>query len=90
MRATYQKNVLYMHRNFWFRRTPALIALAEDNAVFIDIGANIGLYSFSTASAFKNFENTRILAVEPHPVISRRLLICHLTPACRLANHGGS
>ena len=29
--------------------------------------------SFSIAKAFKNYENTRILAIEPHPVVSRRL-----------------
>ena len=51
----------------------ALASLAKDNAVFIDIGANMALYSFSIAAAFRNYENTRILAVEPHPIISRRL-----------------
>ena len=33
----------------------------------------MALYSFSIAAAFRNYENTRILAVEPHPIISRRL-----------------
>ena len=51
----------------------ALQDLAQDNAVFIDIGANIGLYSFSTAATFKNYKNTRIISVEPHPIMSRRL-----------------
>ena len=68
-----EKRALYAPQFFDLEERQALMALAEDNAVFIDIGANIGLYSFSTASAFKNFKNTRILAVEPHPIISRRL-----------------
>ena len=49
-----------------------LALLAEDNALFIDIGANIGLYSFSTAVAFREYSNTRILAIEPHPTIAQR------------------
>ena len=51
----------------------AIASLAKDDAIFIDIGANIGLYSFSLAAAFKNYKNTKILAIEPHPIISRRL-----------------
>ena len=51
----------------------ALAELAEDGAVFVDIGANIGLYSFSVAQAFANFKDTKIISVEPHPEIHRRL-----------------
>ena len=51
----------------------ALAELAEDGAVFVDIGANIGLYSFSTARSFAAFKNTKIVSVEPHPEIHRRL-----------------
>ena len=50
----------------------ALASLAKDGT-FIDIGANMALYSFSIAAEFKNFSNTRILAIEPHPIVSRRL-----------------
>ena len=47
--------------------------LAAPGAVFIDIGANVGLYSFSVGQMFRGFEKTRIIAVEPHPDIHRRL-----------------
>ena len=68
-----EKRALYAPQFFDLEERQALRDLAEDNAVFIDIGANIGLYSFSTAAAFKQHRNTRIIAVEPHPVISKRL-----------------
>lgn len=68
-----EKRALFAPQFFDLEERKMLASLAEDNAVFIDIGANIGLYSFSTAAAFKEYENTRILAVEPHPIISRRL-----------------
>ncbi|MGB2020095.1 MAG: FkbM family methyltransferase [Parvibaculales bacterium] len=51
----------------------ALAELAEDGAVFIDIGANIGLYSFSVARHFAAFKDTKIISIEPHPEIYRRL-----------------
>ncbi len=68
-----EKRALYAPQFFDFKERQALASLAKDNAVFIDIGANIALYSFSIAAAFKNFKNTRILAIEPHPIVSRRL-----------------
>ena len=68
-----EKRALYAPQFFDLEEREALKDLAEDEAVFIDIGANIGLYSFSTASSFKNYRGTRILSVEPHPIISRRL-----------------
>ena len=37
----------------------AIASLAKDDAIFIDIGANIGLYNFSLAAAFKNYKNTK-------------------------------
>lgn len=68
-----ERRALYSPQFFDFKERRALASLAKDNAVFIDIGANMGLYSFSTAEAFRNYRNTRILAIEPHPIISRRL-----------------
>jgi len=46
----------------------------KDNSVFIDIGSNIGLYSFSVGSVYKNFKNTKIFSIEPHPSLFQRLL----------------
>ena len=68
-----EKRALFAPQFFDLKERQALASLAKDNAVFIDIGANMALYSFSIAAAFRNYENTRILAVEPHPIISRRL-----------------
>ena len=68
-----EKRALFAPQFFDLKERQALASLAKDNAVFIDIGANMALYSFSIAAAFKNFKNTRILAIEPHPVVSRRL-----------------
>ena len=68
-----EKRALFAPQFFDLTERQALSSLAKDNAVFIDIGANMALYSFSIAAAFKNFDNTRILAIEPHPVVSRRL-----------------
>lgn len=68
-----ERRTLFAPQFFNLKERQALASLAKDNAVFIDIGANMALYSFSIAAAFKNFNNTRILAIEPHPIISRRL-----------------
>ncbi len=68
-----ERRALYAPQFFDLKERQAIASLAMDNAIFIDIGANIGLYSFSIAATFKNYENTKILAVEPHPIISRRL-----------------
>ena len=56
-----------------------LVKAAE--AVFIDVGANVGLYSFSVAESFKHFKGTKIIAVEAQPQIARRLKQnCKLNP----------
>ena len=68
-----EKRALYAPQFFDLKERQALASLAKDNAVFIDIGANMALYSFSTAAVFREYENTRILAIDPNPVIARRL-----------------
>ena len=68
-----EKRALFAPQFFDSQERQVIASLASDKAVFIDIGSNMALYSFSAAAAFKNFKNTRILAIEPHPIISRRL-----------------
>lgn len=68
-----EKRALFAPQFFDHDDRLALAELAEDAAVFVDIGANIGLYSFSVARAFANFKDTKIVSVEPHPEIHRRL-----------------
>lgn len=68
-----EKRALYAPQFFDLEEREALANLAQDDAVFIDIGANIGLYSFSTAASYQNYKNTRVISIEPHPLISKRL-----------------
>lgn len=68
-----EKRALFAPQFFDLEEREALQAMASDNAVFIDIGANVGLYSFSTAQTFKNFQGCRIISVEPHPETFKRL-----------------
>lgn len=68
-----EKRALFAPQFFDYEDRQALAVLAKDDAVFVDIGANIGLYSFSVAERFAAFKNTRIISVEPHPDIYRRL-----------------
>ena len=46
---------------------------AEDGSIFIDIGSNVGLYSLSVGSRYKDFTNTEIHSIEPHPDLFKRL-----------------
>ena len=68
-----EKRALFAPEFFDYDDRLALAELAGDGAVFVDIGANIGLYSFSVARAFADFRDTKIISVEPHPEIHRRL-----------------
>jgi FkbM family methyltransferase len=38
-----------------------------DNTVFVDIGANIGIYTQMVASSFNKIKNSTIIAIEPDP-----------------------
>ncbi len=68
-----EKRALFAPQFFDLDDRMAIAELAAPDAVFIDIGANIGLYSFSTAEHFKHHKGARIISVEPHPDIHRRL-----------------
>jgi FkbM family methyltransferase len=68
-----EKRALFSPQFFDPEDRKELQKLAAPGAVFIDIGANIGLYTFSVGQFFSAYENTRIIAVEPHPDIHRRL-----------------
>ena len=43
------------------------------NSIFIDIGANIGFYSQNIAATFNNTKFSKIIAIEPNPVLVRRI-----------------
>ena len=44
-----------------------------DNTVFVDIGANIGIYTQMVASSFDKIKNSTIIAIEPDPLNIIRL-----------------
>ena len=68
-----EKRVLFATQLFDPAERQVLKALAAPGAVFLDIGANVGLYSISVGEDFAAHAETRIVAVEPHPYIYRRL-----------------
>ena len=45
----------------------------KKNSIFIDIGANIGFYSQNIAATFNNTKFSKIIAIEPNPVLVRRI-----------------
>ena len=48
-----EKRALFAPQFFDVEERQVIASLASDNAVFIDIGANMALYSFSAAAAFQ-------------------------------------
>ena len=76
-----EKRALFSPKLFDAEERMALSKLAAADAVFIDVGANVGLYSFSVAESFKHFKGMKIIAVEAQPQIARRLKQnCKLNP----------
>lgn len=70
-----EKNALFTPKMYDVPERTALVrAIATPHArqfVFIDIGANAGLYSLFVAA--QTFDRARIVAIEPQPEIVRRL-----------------
>ncbi|MEE3294806.1 MAG: FkbM family methyltransferase [Pseudomonadota bacterium] len=69
-----EKRALFSPQIFEEEERNFIASRASDNSIFIDIGANVGLYSFSISQKYKLFENTKIFALEPHPDLFKRLL----------------
>ena len=68
-----EKRALFSPQIFEEEERNFIAEKAEDNSIFIDIGANIGLYSFSIANTYKKYKNTKIYSIEPHPDLFKRL-----------------
>ena len=68
-----EKRALFSPQIFEKDERDFIKSRCQDNSVFIDIGSNIGLYSFSVGSVYKEFENTKIYSIEPHPSLFQRL-----------------
>jgi len=69
-----EKRALFSPQIFEEEERNFIASQASDNSIFIDIGANVGLYSFSVSQKYKLFENTKIFSLEPHPDLFKRLL----------------
>lgn len=68
-----EKRALFAPQLFERTERRMIAELAGPDAVFVDIGANVGLYSLSVASAFRAHDGARVVAAEPHPDLHRRL-----------------
>lgn len=76
-----EKRALFSPASFDFFERKMIAELQSEGAVFVDIGANVGLYSIYTASEFAKHPSSRVIAVEPHPEIVKRLRYnCSLNP----------
>ena len=68
-----EKRALFSPQIFEEEERNFIAKRAKNNSVFIDIGANIGLYSFSIGNSYKKYKNTKIYSIEPHPGLFKRL-----------------
>ncbi len=70
---------VYCTPQFWDARERALLASLlsahpRDDFIFVDVGANVGLYSlFVSAAAEKAGKAARLISVEPEPVVRSRM-----------------
>jgi len=69
-----EKRALFSPQIFEKDERDFIKSRCQDNSVFIDIGSNIGLYSFSVGSIYKKYKNTKIFSIEPHPSLFQRLV----------------
>ena len=68
-----EKRALFSPQIFEKDERDFIANMSKDNSIFIDIGSNIGLYSFSVGNIYKTFKNTKIFSIEPHPFLFKRL-----------------
>ena len=68
-----EKRALFSPQIFESFERDFISSCAEDGSIFIDIGSNVGLYSLSVGSRYKDFTNTEIHSIEPHPDLFKRL-----------------
>ncbi|MFL2815513.1 MAG: FkbM family methyltransferase [Alphaproteobacteria bacterium] len=68
-----EKRALFSPQIFESFERDFISSYAKDGSIFIDIGSNIGLYSLSVGARYKDFTNTKIHSIEPHPNLFKRL-----------------
>lgn len=83
-----EKRALYAPQLFESYERAFLSSHAKDDCVFVDIGANVGLYSILVGDQYQHFANTRIHAIEPHPGLYKRLCYnAQLNPTICIKTH---
>ena len=63
----------------------SIIDLVEPGFTFVDVGANCGFYALRIADVLTRTGRGRVIAIEPHPAIRRRLAFnARINPTCRV------
>jgi len=68
-----EKSALFSPHSFDTAEREALAEVGGPGAVFVDVGANVGLYSLFLAKEWSRHAGARVLAIEPHPTVRARL-----------------
>jgi FkbM family methyltransferase len=68
-----EKSALFAPHAFDTAERQALAGAGGPGAVFVDVGANVGLYSLFLAREWAHHPDARVLAIEPHPTLRARL-----------------
>ena len=83
-----EKRAIYAPQLFEYYEREFLAKNAGDGCVFIDIGANVGLYSILVGNQYQRFNHTTIHAIEPHPGLYKRLMYnVNLNPKMHIKPH---
>ena len=68
-----EKSALFSPQAFDTTERAALAEVGGGGTVFVDVGANVGLYSLFLAKEWSRHADVRVLAIEPHPTVRARL-----------------
>ena len=68
-----EKSALFAPHTFDTAERAALAESGGPGSVFVDVGANVGLYSLSLGREWSRYAGSRVLAIEPHPTVRARL-----------------
>lgn len=67
-----ERKLIFMPWRFDIRERQQIFSVLPKNGVFVDIGANVGVYSLFAATQMNS--QGRVLALEPYPPVYERLL----------------
>ena len=66
-----ERGFVFMPWRYDFEERKQLLEFLPKDGVFIDIGANVGIYSCIAATHLS--DNGRVIAIEPNPIVAERL-----------------